>query len=51
VVPNTERSIKGRLNYPSVQITFHLKDFPLAFGGLALPGRPQTTKNIYILLF
>lgn len=30
VVPNMERSIKGVLNYASVQIVFHLKDLPLA---------------------
>jgi len=30
VVPKTERSIKGKLNYPSIQISFHLKDLPLA---------------------
>ena len=30
VVPKTERSAKGKLNYPSIQIVFHLKDFPLA---------------------
>ena len=30
VVPKTERSVKGKLNYPSIQIAFHLKDFPLA---------------------
>lgn len=30
IVPNTERSIKGKLNYPSIQIVFHLKDLPLA---------------------
>jgi hypothetical protein len=29
VVPNCDRSDKGKLNYPSVQIVFHLKDFPL----------------------
>jgi hypothetical protein len=29
VVPKCERSDKGKLNYPSVQIVFHLKDFPL----------------------
>jgi hypothetical protein len=29
-VPKTERSIKGKLNYPSIQIAFHLRDFPLA---------------------
>jgi Cytochrome C and Quinol oxidase polypeptide I/LAGLIDADG endonuclease len=30
IVPNTERSAKGRINYPSIQIMFHLKDLPLA---------------------
>jgi hypothetical protein len=30
IVPKTERSIKGRINYPSIQIVFHLKDLPLA---------------------
>jgi hypothetical protein len=30
VVPKTERSSKGKLNYPSIQISFHLKDLPLA---------------------
>jgi hypothetical protein len=30
IVPKTERSSKGKLNYPSIQITFHLKDLPLA---------------------
>lgn len=29
-VPKTERSNKGNLNYPSIQIVFHLKDLPLA---------------------
>jgi hypothetical protein len=29
IVPKYERSYKGKLNYPSVQIVFHLKDFPL----------------------
>lgn len=29
-VPKTERSKKGNLNYPSIQIVFHLKDLPLA---------------------
>jgi hypothetical protein len=29
IVPKTERSAKGRLNYPSIQIVFQLKDFPL----------------------
>ena len=30
ITPNTDRSVKGRINYPSIQIVFHLKDFPLA---------------------
>jgi len=30
ITPKTLRSPKGRLNYPSIQITFHLKDLPLA---------------------
>ena len=30
VVPQTERSAKGQINYPSIQIVFHLKDLPLA---------------------
>src|SRR5437868_8006498 len=30
IVPKTERSSKGVLNYPSIQIVFHLKDLPLA---------------------
>lgn len=28
--PKAERSSKGSLNYPSIQIVFHLKDLPLA---------------------
>jgi len=30
IVPKHERSNKGKLNYPSIQIVFHLKDLPLA---------------------
>lgn len=30
IVPHLIRSAKGRLNYPSIQIVFHLKDLPLA---------------------
>jgi hypothetical protein len=30
IVPQTERSVKGKINYPSIQIVYHLKDFPLA---------------------
>jgi hypothetical protein len=29
-VPRSERSNKEKLNYPSIQIVFHLKDLPLA---------------------
>lgn len=29
VVPKQERSIKGKLNYPLIQIAFHIKDLPL----------------------
>lgn len=30
IVPKSERSPKGKINYPSVQIVFNLKDLPLA---------------------
>lgn len=30
IIPKTLRSPKGKLNYPSIQIIFHLKDLPLA---------------------
>jgi hypothetical protein len=30
IVPKTERSAKGKLNYPSIQIIFDLRDLPLA---------------------
>jgi hypothetical protein len=30
IVPKSERSSKGKLNYPKIQIVFHLKDLPLA---------------------
>lgn len=30
IVPKTERSVKGKLNYPSIQIIFDLRDLPLA---------------------
>ena len=29
VVPKTERSAKGKLNYPCINLVFHLRDFPL----------------------
>jgi hypothetical protein len=30
IVPKSERSTKGKLNYPSIQIAFYLRDFPFA---------------------
>jgi len=30
ITPKTERSVKGKINYPSIQIVFHLKDYSLA---------------------
>lgn len=30
IVPITERSMRGKLNYPSIRIVFELRDFPLA---------------------
>jgi hypothetical protein len=30
IVPKTEKSVKGKLNYPSIQIVFNLRDLPLA---------------------
>ena len=30
IVPKMERSVKGKINYPSIQIAFDSKDFPLA---------------------
>ena len=29
-IPKSERSTKGSINYPSIQMVFHLKDLPLA---------------------
>ena len=30
LTPKTVRSVKGKLNYPSIQISFNSKDLPLA---------------------
>lgn len=30
IVPKVERSVKGKINYPSIQIAFDSRDFPLA---------------------
>jgi hypothetical protein len=53
IIPKSERTSKGKLNYPSIQIVFHLKDLPLAlliqkklgFGSLIR----KKGKNAYIL--
>ena len=55
VVPNSERSPKGRLNYPSIQIVFDSRDLPFALvlqkelrnGSI----RKQKGANAYILTF
>ena len=31
IIPKSVRSSKGKLNYPSIQISFHTKDFPLCW--------------------
>lgn len=53
IIPKSERSFKGKLNYPSIQIVFHLKDLPFAllnqknlkFGSLTR----KKSVNAYIL--
>jgi hypothetical protein len=55
VVPKSERSPKGRLNYPSIQIVFDSRDLPFALvlqkelrnGSI----RKQKGANAYILTF
>lgn len=53
IVPKTERSPKGVLNYASVQIVFHLKDLPLALMIQKVLGEGSLAKkkgvNAYIL--
>ena len=61
IVPKTDRSSKGKLNYPSIQIVFHLKDLPLAlliqknlgYGSLIRKkgnsSNVVTTANAYVL--
>lgn len=53
IVPKTERSPKGVLNYASVQIVFHLKDLPLALIIQKVLGEGSLAKkkgvNAYIL--
>jgi len=54
-VPLQERTSKGSLLYPSIQISFHLKDMPLATEILKLIGHGsiQKKKNVraYVLSF
>lgn len=45
VVPKTERSSKGKLNYPSIQICFAAKDFPLAVALRILIGHGSISKR------
>lgn len=53
IVPKTIRSEKGKLNYPSIQIVFHLKDIPLALIIQKELGQGSLTrkkgKNAYVL--
>lgn len=53
VVPKLERSHKGKLNYPSVQIVFQLKDFPLCQVIQKLIGHGSISKKknsaVYVL--
>ena len=53
VVPKKERSDKGKLNYPSVQIVFQHKDFPLCQVIQKLIGHGSISKKknsaVYIL--
>jgi hypothetical protein len=51
--PNSERSIKGKLNYPSIQIVFNLPDYPLALIILQKLGHGSIARtkgvNAYVL--
>jgi hypothetical protein len=53
IVPKTERSAKGQLNYPSIQIVFDLRDFPLALIIQSKLGHGSISKkkgsNAYVL--
>ena len=52
-IPKTERSIKGKINYPSITIVFHLKDLPLALIIQKTIGQGSLSKvknsNAYVL--
>jgi hypothetical protein len=45
VVPTSERSVKGKLNYPSIQIAFAAKDYPLALILQLLIGHGSISKR------
>ena len=52
-VPKTDYSEKGKKNYPSIQICFHAKDFPLAMKIQEILGNGSLAKkqgvNAYVL--
>jgi len=55
IVPKTERSVKGKINYPSLKICFHLKDLPLALLiqkniGHGSINKKKELMHIYLLL-
>ena len=45
IVPKTERSPKGRLNYPSIQILFDSRDMSLALMIQATLGQGSLSKK------
>ena len=55
IVPKTERSPKGRLNYPSIQIIFDSRDATLALTIQSTLGHGSLSKkkgaNAYVLTF
>lgn len=55
IVPKTERSAKGRLNYPSIKITFDSRDMSLALITQSTLGCGSLSKkkgaNAYVLTF
>lgn len=50
VVPKTDRSPKGKLNYPVIQIAFHSKDLPLALTIQKVLGFGSISKKKIIML-
>lgn len=45
IVPCTQRSSKGKLNYPSIQIVFQAKDFPLVASLCKIIGHGSISKK------